>query len=195
MESFVGRNRRALLTLASAGAGAALVTCVSRPSETGEAAGPLSEGSHLTGDRGPEMVARARSLGREYEAKFGNCSQCTIAALQDALDFVPKNEHVFLAGSGLHGGAVGGGNANCGGFTGAGMVIGHLCGRSRAKFGDRGAAKRASRLIRQMAVRYEQAYGSVICREVREKAGRNCPEVVAQAAGWAAEVLVEEFSS
>lgn len=184
--SVMGASRRALFRLAATGAGVALSTC--------EGQTPLKEEDRFhAGDRA-RIVAHAQELGREYEAKYGNCAQCTIAALQDAVEFIPKDEQVFLAGSCLHGGATASGNANCGGFTGAGTVIGHLCGRSREKFGDREATKLASRLIRDMAGRYEQAYGSVICRDVKEKASKNCPEVVARAAGWAAEVLLEQFS-
>jgi C_GCAxxG_C_C family probable redox protein len=184
-----------LFRLAATGAGSALVTLEGQQSQAGAPGKPLTEGNRFNvGERGPRMVARAQSLGREYEAKYGNCAQCTIAALQDSIEFIPKNEHIFLAGSCLHGGATSGGNANCGGFTGAGIVIGHLCGRSREQFGDRGATKLASKLIREMAGRFEQTYGSVICKDVREKASKNCPEVVARAAGWAAEALLKQFS-
>ena len=189
-------SRRALFRLAATGAGSALVTLEGQQAQAGAPGKPLTEKDRFdVGERGPRMVARAQSLGREYLTKYSNCAQGTIAALQESIEFVPRNEHVFLAGSCLHGGATSNGNANCGGFTGAGMVIGHLCGRSRGQFGDRGATKLASKLIREMAGRFEQTYGSVICRDVREKASKNCPEVVARAAGWAAEVLLKQFST
>jgi hypothetical protein len=181
-----------MLRLASAGAGAGMLSGASQ-STAGKV---LAEQDRVdVGNRGPQMVARARALGHAYEAKYGHCAQCTIAALQDSVEFIPKSDAVFLAGSCLHGGATATGNANCGGFTGAGIVIGHLCGRSRARFGDPAAAKLASGLIREVAVRFERTYGSVICRDVHEKAGKNCPEVIAQAAGWAAEILLKRFSS
>lgn len=188
-------NRRAWFRAGTAGAGSALFPCAARQPQTSAPAKLLTEGDRIdVGGRGPEMVARARSLGREYQAKYGNCAQCTIAALQDSVEFVPKNESIFLAGSCLHGGATASGNANCGGFTGAGIVIGEICGRPREQFRDRGAMKLASGLIREISGRYEQAYGSVICRDVREKASKDCPEVVARAAGWAAEILLKQFS-
>jgi C_GCAxxG_C_C family probable redox protein len=184
-----------LFRLATTGVGSALVTLEGQQFQASARGKPLTEGDRFNvGERGPQMVARAQSLGREYEGKYGNCAQCTIAALQDSIEFIPENEHIFLAGSCLHGGATPSGNANCGGFTGAGIVIGHLCGRSREQFGDREAMQLASRLIREMTSRYEQVYGSVICRDVREKASKNCLEVVARAAGWAAEVLLKQFS-
>jgi hypothetical protein len=184
-----------LFRLAATGAGSALVTLEGQQAQAGAPGRPLTEKDRFdAGDRGPRMVARAQSLGREYMTKYGNCTQCTIAALQDSIEFIPKNEHIFLAGSCLHGGATSSGNANCGCFTGAGIVIGHLCGCSREQFGDREAMKLENRLIREIAGRFEQTYGSVICRDVREKASKDCPEVVARAAGWAAEVLLKQFS-
>jgi hypothetical protein len=55
--------------------------------------------------------------------------------------------------------------------------------------------KTSSGLIREVAGRFEQAYGSVICKDVREKVAKNCAQVVAQAAGWTAEVLLKRFSA
>jgi len=192
----VSKSRRAWLGLAVTGAGSALGAAAAQPRQATEPDKLLTDQDRFdAGERGPQMAERARSLGREYEAKYGNCAQCTIAALQDSIEFLPKNEQLFLAASCLHGGATATGNANCGGFTGSGMVIGHLCGRSRDRFADRGAGKLAGKLIRKVAIRFEQTYGSVICKEVREKAAKNCPEVVARAAGWAAEALLKQFSS
>ena len=134
-----------------------------------------------------------RRWGASTKPGTANCAQCTLAALQDSIDFLPKNESLFLAASCLHGGATATGNANCGGFTGAGIVIGHLCGRTRDRFGDRGAMKLAGALMREVAGRFEQTYGSVLCKDVKEKAAKDCPEVVARAAGWAAEILLKQF--
>jgi hypothetical protein len=142
-----------------------------------------------------EAVERARTVGRQYARQYGNCAQCTIAALQDAVASVPKNRDIFLAGSCLHGGATRTGNANCGGFTGAAIVIGELYGRPRDRFADRQAGALANKLVQEMAGKYEAAYGSVICRDVREKAARNCPEVVGQAAAWAAEIILAQSSA
>ena len=142
----------------------------------------------------PELIERAAALARDYIAKNGNCAQATIAALQDALPFVGKSDDIYLAGSGLHGGATASGNANCGGFTGAGIVIGHLCGRSRTRAADRNATKLSTALVRQVAGKFEETYGCVICKEVRAKAGKKCGDVVAHAAGWAAEVILKQFA-
>ncbi|MBI4876672.1 MAG: C_GCAxxG_C_C family protein [Acidobacteria bacterium] len=167
-------DRRAFLRLAVAGAGPAI-------------------GSTSGQEKPPAQAERARTLGREYMTKYGNCAQCTIAALQDSLEIAPKNEAVFLAGTGLHGGASATGNASCGAFTGAGMVIGSLRGRSREKLADRDAAALAGKLVRELSGKFEQTYGSVVCKDVRAKAEKNCPEVVSRAADWAAEILLAQF--
>ncbi|MCC6863075.1 MAG: C_GCAxxG_C_C family protein [Bryobacterales bacterium] len=183
------KTRRSLIQLAAAGAGSALAAGAAQRNKV------LTEKDHFDiGGRGPQIIERARSLGRDYEARYGNCAQCTIAALQESIEFVPDNGDLFLAGSCLAGGATATGNANCGGFTGAGIVIGNLCGRSREQFADRSATKLAGTLMRQVAAKFEESYGSVICREVRAKAGGNCPEVVARAAGWAAEAILKQFA-
>jgi hypothetical protein len=140
-----------------------------------------------------EIVAKARQLGSEYYSKYGNCAQSTLAALQDALDFLPANDRLFLAATALAGGATANGNASCGGFTGAGIVLGDLCGRPRDQFADRGATKVSTSLIRQIAAKYEETYGNVLCKDVKAKVSGNCKEVVANAAGWAAEAILKQF--
>lgn len=142
----------------------------------------------------PELIGQAAKLARDYIGQYGNCAQATIAGLQDALPFVAKSGIVFLTGSALHGGATSSGNGNCGGFTGAGIVIGHLCGRTRAQMADRTASKLSTALVRQVAAKFEETYGSVICKDVRAKADKKCGDVVAHAAAWAAEALLKQFA-
>jgi C_GCAxxG_C_C family probable redox protein len=181
--------------LLAAGSGAKLGAGAVQGRQTTRPETSLTAKDHFdVGDRGPQMTKRASELGAEYLPKYGNCAQATIAALQDALEFIPKSDDVYRAGSCLHGGATATGNANCGGFTGAGMVIGHLCGRTRAQGPDREAMKLAMALIQQIAVKHEEAYGSVICKDIRTKAEKKCAEVVARAAGWAAEAILKQFS-
>lgn len=187
-----GTSRRALLRLAAVGGGSALAAGATEPAP----GRLLTETDRFNiGDRGPQMVARAQALGREYMTQHGNCAQCTIAALQDSIEFVPKDERLFLAATCLHGGVTAARNASCGGFTAAGIVIGGLCGRSRDKFGDPGAMRLATRLIREVATQWDQTYGGVICKDVRAKVSNQCAEVVARAAGWAAEALLKQFAA
>ena len=48
-------------------------------------------------------------------------------------------------------------------------------------------------LLHQVYHHFKEAYGTVLCDDVR-KAGGGCPEVVGKAAKWAAEAIVREFT-
>jgi C_GCAxxG_C_C family probable redox protein len=183
------KSRRTFLGLLAAGGAAAQSSAPVNPGQ------PLSEQDKIdVGQRGPEMIQRASALGADYLKQWGNCAQSTIAAIQDAVGFVPKSGEVFLAGSCLHGGATSTGNASCGAFTGAGIVIGHVCGRTRARASERETQKLSTALVRQVAGKFEETYGSVICKDVRAKAEKKCAEVVANASAWTAEAILKQFA-
>jgi hypothetical protein len=95
------------------------------------------------------MIDNAYQLGREYMEKYGNCAQSSLAAIQDSVTFVPKDELVFLASTPLSGGATRTRNASCGAFTGCSLAIGSVCGRSRANFAGKAAAWCAEALLKQ----------------------------------------------
>lgn len=142
------------------------------------------------GDKGKNIIDKAYKLGYDFEKKHGGCCRCTVAALQNSINFVPKNKDLFRAASCLDGGATPTGIQNCGAFTGSGMVIGWLCGSD--KFGN---TKLSHRLIRRVYKQFETEYGTVLCRDVRKKMNRNCPKVVARAAKWTSEVLLRQFTN
>jgi len=142
------------------------------------------------GDRGNEIIRKAFELGHQYEDKHKGCARCTIAALQDAIDFIPIDEGLFRAASCLDGGATPTKMANCGSFTGSGMLIGWACGTDR--FGDNSLSHK---LIHKLHERFEEEYGSVICKEIRDKTGEKCPEVVGKAAQWTTEIILNQFTT
>lgn len=157
---------------------------------------------------------RAYELGKEYEKTCRGCSQCAIAALQDALDI--RNDDIFKAATGLAGGGGSTIDGSCGSYVGAILVLGLLLGRGRDKFDDfEGAALPNLELVRKFRDKYIQEYGSVVCRNIQTKVfGRpyyisdpderekfedagghgddGCPEVVGKAARWMAELILEE---
>jgi len=140
-----------------------------------------------------KIIGEAYRLGHQYEKQYGGCAQCTLAALQDAVPLLVADEGLFRGASCLDGGATPTGLQTCGSFTGAAMAIGYLCGRRRdAKF--EGTTEQSHKLIRELYRRYDERYGSVLCNVVREKAGRDCPEVVGLAAKWTAQIVLDEFS-
>lgn len=151
----------------------------------------LNENSRMDiGEKGKEIIQKAYDLGYKFEADHGGCARCTIAALQDAIDFIPQDKGLFRAASCLDGGATPTKLANCGAFSGSGMVIGWLCGTQR--FGDNSFSHK---LIHKVHKRFEEEYGSVICAEVRKKAVENCPQVVAKASQWLAEIVLRQFTN
>ena len=148
---------------------------------------------NLEGDP-EEFMQKAYELGFRYEKEFRGCARCTVAALQDALPFVARSEELFRGATCLDGGATPTNLANCGAFTGSGMVIAHVCGSTRDKTGFIGDNKLAHELIHKVHAHFEKEYGSVICAEVRKASDKNCPEVVGKAAECTARVLIEEVT-
>jgi len=154
----------------------------------------LKQGERIEFDGDPEAILQtAYDLGHRYEGRFGGCAQCTMAALQDALPFMPKDRGLFRAACPLDGGATPVGEQNCGSFTGSAMVIGYLTGRTRTDKGFTGSTGLAHRLVHRLYARYKEHYGTVLCRDVRKGAGADCPKVVGRAARWTAEILLAEF--
>ena len=45
-----------------------------------------------------ELADKAYNLGKEYERTYRGCSQCVIAALQDALEI--RNDDIFKSATG-----------------------------------------------------------------------------------------------
>jgi len=181
--------------LAAAGVGLGLISDLGRQILCAESDTPSKQAQRFdVAGREQEIIEEAYRLGHQYEKQYGGCSQCTLAALQDAIPFLAADEGLFRGASSLDGGATPTGLQNCGSFTGAGMAIGYLCGRRRnAKFD--GTTKQSHELIRKLYRQYEEHYGSVLCKDVREKAARDCPEVVGLAAKWTAQILLDEFST
>jgi len=188
-------TRREILGLMAAGAGLIVLPRRRRAARLAQICDPGFKGPPFdVAGQEQEIVAEAYRLGHQYEKQYGGCAQCTLAALQDAIPFLAADEGLFRRASCLDGGATPTGLQNCGSFTGAAMAIGYLCGRRRnGKF--EGATKQSHNLIRKLYKEYEQRYGSVLCKEVREKAKRDCPEVVGLAAQWTAQILLDELGA
>ena len=79
-----------------------------------------------------KLLAKAHTLGFEYERIYRGCAQCTIAAIQDTLNI--RDDSVFKAANGFAAGGGRTGIGNCGGYIGGILCIGQLSGRGRDKF-------------------------------------------------------------
>jgi len=160
-----------------------------------------------------EVAEKAYQLGKKYEKTYRGCSQCVIAALQDALDI--RNDDIFKSATGLAGGAGLACDSGCGAYIGAILVLSSLLGRERNNFSDpEGIRHKTFELTRKFREKFIQEYGSVICRDIQNKIlGRcyylpdpqeyekfhnagahdvHCPEVVGKAAKWMTEIMLEE---
>jgi len=160
-----------------------------------------------------ELAEKAYRLGKEYEKTYRGCSQCVIAALQDALDI--RDDDLFKAATGLAAGTGLAGDNGCGAYIGAILVLGSRVGRERSNFSDpEGIRHKTLQLARKFRERFIQEYGSIICQNIQNKIlGRyyyladpqeyekfhnagahdiHCPEVVGKAARWMTEILLEE---
>jgi hypothetical protein len=194
-DRFAKTNRRRFVAVATAGIGVAMCGSGRNGGRQKKAQRVLERGNKIDIDgKAEEIIEKASRLGHEYEKKYGGCAQCVVAALQDAIPFVPRDRFIFRAASCLDGGATPTGLQNCGAFTGAGMVIGHLCGRTRAGGEFQGDARFSHDLIRKVYQQFKEQYGSALCQDVRRGAAGDCPKVVATAAKWAAKVLLGEFT-
>jgi C_GCAxxG_C_C family probable redox protein len=159
---------------------------------------------------------KAFELGKEYEKAYMGCSQCAMAALQDALGI--RNDDIFKAATGLAGGGCGTIDGSCGAYAASIMVLGYLIGRDRDNFGDLeqiALDSRTYKLARKFRDKYIKEYGSVICRNIQTKVlgrpyyivdpdelakfeaigghgDKGCPVVVGKAAKWMVELIQEE---
>lgn len=185
-------GRREFLQLAGMGVFAGLVIEKAEGAQIDEALFKgLDENNRFDiSDRWDEIIETAYKLGHKYEEDHGGCCRCTMAALQGSIEFIPKDKGLFRAACCLDGGATPTGWANCGAFTGSGMVIGWICGART--FGDK--TDLSHRLIRKVYKRFDEEYGSVLCKDVRRKIKGDCPEVVGRAARWTAEILLRQFA-
>jgi hypothetical protein len=188
-------NRRGLFQSVATGLALTLFRSDEAAAQPVEVGPVLRRGDRIdVAGREAQIIKDAYRLGYDYEKRYGGCCQCAVAALQDALPCVNADVGLFRAASCLDGGATPTGIQNCGSFTGVGMVIGYLCGRTRDEifFGDK---RLSQEVLRKVYQRFEQRYGSVLCKDVRAAAKGDCPQVVGLAAQWAAEVLLETFAN
>jgi C_GCAxxG_C_C family probable redox protein len=112
-----------------------------------------------------DLEKKAHDLGFGYEGRYGNCAQCTIAAVQDTLGV--RDDGVFKSASALGGGIGKLCDGPCGGYSGGAMMIGSFWGRTRDNFGGDAENKaRGNRLTVELHRYFLEEFGSVICRDI-----------------------------
>ncbi len=165
-----------------------------------------------------KILNKAYERGFKGERDYRGCAQCTIAAIQDALDI--RNDDIYKAGSGLAGGAGECTDGLCGGYSGGIMMMSAFFGRTREKEATEEGREDKYDSFRMAAALHDkfiEKYGSVICREIHKKIfGRSfnlkddeekqqfrdagahedddkCCAVVGDGARWAAEFILDEI--
>lgn len=135
--------------------------------------------------RREEILKKAYQLGFDKEKKYGGCSQCTVAALQELFNLedgdVFKTAHALCGGAGLSG------EGSCGALSGGIMVIGLKYGREKSdllaveaapqrqinrsdpKSHIRKIQRRSFELSKKLVDKFIVEYGSVICKDIQQK--------------------------
>ena len=141
-----------------------------------------------------------RETAMEYFMKGYNCSQSIVLAFEDML---PVDKKLLSRMSSSFGGGMGRLREVCGSVSGMFMIIGLLYGYDGPETGEVKADHYAR--IQELARRFEEKHGSIVCRELLGLSVRHdgpvpeertdeyykkrpCPELI----GDAAEIL-EEF--
>lgn len=175
--------------------------------------GDLEKVQRLISDTNPEaLLDRVYEAGFRYERDYHGCAQALVGALQEVLGI--ENPDVFKAASGLGGGIGLSCLSVCGGLSGGTLILSHLYGRTRDGIEDKeGRRMVAYGLASKLLEKYENKYGTLICKEIQEQVfGRSfdlrkpedfkalvdsgghshvCPNVVGNAARMTIEVILK----
>lgn len=164
-----------------------------------------------------ELLEDTAARAYRFEEIYHGCAQCALAALMETFPEI-RNPDAFKAASGLGGGVGLSIQGSCGGLIAGTMAIGLFFGRELDAFADpEGRRFTSYRLAKRLHDRFAVKYGSGICGEIqRQVLGRSyrlhvpeefdefvkngghsskCPQVVARAARWTAEILIEELEA
>ena len=114
-----------------------------------------------------EMLDKAFALAKKYEMENGNCAQCVLSGVTEALGI--ENNDVFRAATGFADGIGLTGEGHCGALSGGVMAIGCLFGRKRDEFARRGKMMKALLLSRQLQAKFVEKYGACRCHDLQVK--------------------------
>lgn len=163
----------------------------------------------LKDKRSKEVVEEARELAEKYDEKYGGCAQSTFLAVAEVTE-LDYDEDVFKSLVGLSGGVGDLGTGTCGAVTGAAAAISLSIDSGMEKIEKDGDKRwEIYSEIARFVEKFREKYGNIPCREVQmelygmsfdlhdERAQEvfgevsECEEVVSDAAGWAAEIILE----
>lgn len=166
-------------------------------------------GGSLNEKRRKEIVERARELGEKYLEKYEGCAQATFTAVCEAVE-LDYSEDSFKSLIGLSGGVGGLGTGTCGAVAGGAAAISLSLDLGREKL-EKDPDKRWKiyRKVSLFGKKFREKYKEIPCRKVQmelygmsfnlldEEAWEifeelsKCEKVVADSAGWAAELILQ----
>jgi C_GCAxxG_C_C family probable redox protein len=167
-----------------------------------------------------EAIDLAFKIGFEGEVKRFNCAQEVFHAVSSVLGI--KNHQIFKSLSALEAGGSITTQGSCGAFSGALVVFGYYFGRTYELWEQDKNTMDASILGQKLYKKFDEKYGTVICRGIHKKIfGRTfelmdkenlginkseladfnkmgahenmCPVVVGLSAAWAVEILWDKI--
>lgn len=121
---------------------------------------------NLTKAEREKILNDVYELAYDYEKEYGNCIQCTLAAIKDTFGIIDDN--VFKAAHGLAAGIGLRSTGVCGALSAGVMVVSVLEGREWEKIAD-GEKPYSYKLSRKLLDRFEEDYGSILCHQIQEK--------------------------
>ena len=121
-----------------------------------------------------EVIRKAYDNALVYTPQCRSCSRGTVLALMDAFDI--KDQSVFKAATGLHGG-IGGVGDVCGSLLGASLVLGLVCGSPLEEILNAGPQMAGmlmeedvpTQLVSQLYRWLRKEFRSVRCRIIRAR--------------------------
>ena len=166
---------------------------------------------NLTQEQTQRLLKELHNSAWRFERESHGCAQATVKALSDCFLI---DEIVFKIASPCSGGVSNSGIGPCGGFLGGILVLGYFFGRDIHHTHVSGAEYRDRVLANSLRERFQRKFKGLACREVQtsvfghsfdlfneddkkrfELEGGHttvCPGVVGEAAGWVAEILLNE---
>ena len=166
-----------------------------------------------------ELLDAAYDLGVRFEKYSGSCSQCTVAALREILNF---EDIIVKVATSSCGGQAGLSAGACGGVIGGTIVLDYYLGRSASLLSatreiPEGGPElsRGMEAARSLGEKFIRQYGSILCPQMQERIyGRSynlqdpddwkafmeagahtdpakCMSVVGNAAKWTLEILLD----
>lgn len=162
-------------------------------------------------DSKEEILEKVYNLAYKYEAEYGSCPQCVLAALHETLGIGDRK--TIQSVDSMAGGTALSTMGTCGALVGGLLAIGSVVGRTYEDFKAGERKRRVFQYAKKFYDKFIEEYGSPVCRDIHkklfgrtfnlldpkdyaefDKAGAHvdkCTSVSGNAARWAAEIILE----